>query len=534
MRSLAEPGSLATKSMAAKKEPTKKKASSKPRVCGQCGEVGHNARSCKSTEAEASVERVQEEADKVKDALLSTAVAIETKIDAIVDSHREAVVAESTTPARKKAKAKKAKVEADAKAADEAFDFGDSPEEPKEVEDPSARPEGSNLNTPKRKRKRTKAEQAFWAATEKKLAPDSIAGAGELTLELPRISTGNFGVDVALYGGIPQGRIIRFWGQPKSGKTGSCLNTVATYQREHCSECFQKTCKCKDRDVPDVVWIDAENRMNDMLYWPKAHGINLDCMRILCPPTGQNVVDFVDHIIRSQDIAKVGLFVVAPLAHVVSTDELNKPTLDGVTVGRSAYLLNQAWKRWTSAIHSLGIKNECKPTILCINQIRHKVGVMFGSPETMPGGIGQDFATSVDVRFSSGPPTYVVYDEKKEQWIAKQKKSGSNFKPPKDASPDFMEVRYRITASGICPSGRYGEFNYWLKSAHNHRCGDPDNGLQLWQYSKRYGLVTQSEGKKHLFGHSARKLEDLRESFRHDPVAVAKAREIIMAKLVAQ
>ena len=197
-------------------------------------------------------------------------------------------------------------------------------------------------------------------------------------MDIPRISTGNFGLDVALYGGVPQGRIVRFWGLPKSGKTGSCLNTVASYQKTHCSECYQRKCDCKDRDVPYVVWVDAENRMNSMLYWPESHGINLDCMKIMTPPTGQNVVDFVDHIIREEDTAKVGLIVVDSIAHIVSMDELNKPTLDGQTVGRSAYLMNQAWKRWTSAVHSLGIKNERKPTILCINQIRQKVGQMFG------------------------------------------------------------------------------------------------------------------------------------------------------------
>lgn len=460
--------------MAKKKMPAKKKKTT-ARKCGKCGGTGHNARSCP---------------DKV----------VEDKVD-------------------------------------EAFDFDidettEAPETTETPEDPSIRPAGAELYIPKRKRKRTKAEQAFWAATEKKLAPDSIAEAGELALEIPRISTGNFGLDVASYGGIPQGRIIRFWGLPKSSKTGACLNTVAAYQAEHCSECYQRKCKCKNRDVPDVVWVDAENRMNSMLNWPRSHGINLDCFRVLCPPTGQNVVDFVDHIIRSEETAKVGLIVVDSIAHIVSMDELKKPTLDGVTVGRSAYLMNQAWKRWTSATHSLGIRNERKPTILCINQIRHKIGVNFGSPEIMPGGLGQDFATSLDIRFSGGYPTYVVYDEKKEQWLAKQKKYGSKFTPSGDTSPDFIQVNYRVTASGICPSGRFGEFNYWLKSAHNHRCGDPDNGLQLWQYCKRYKLIHQEGGQKHLFGNSARTLEELMELFRKDPVAKEKARGMLMLRLL--
>ena len=889
--------------MANKKTPRKKKKTSggtSKHSCGKCGKGGHNARKCPNdiTIATASIGRIKEQVASTKTELTRIVGSISTSIDAYASKAEEEIIKieaeDFVFPLDDKAE--DTIMEEENESVEDSFDFGDENQADSDVEaiDPSEIPPGADLDVPKRKRKRSKAEQAFWAATEKKLAPDSVAEATELAMDLPRISTGNFSLDVAMYGGVPQGRISRFWGMPKSGKTGSCLNVVATYQREHCSECYQKTCKCKDRDTPDVVWVDAENRMSSMLYWPAAHGINLDCFRILAPATGQNVVDFVDHIIRSEATAKVGLIVVDSIANIVSMDELAKPTLDGVTVGRNAYLMNQAWKRWTSAVHSLGIKNERKPTILCINQIRNKVGVMWGcergdtvipfvdgtsarikdivdkkiskkvwgyneklnkiepaniinwfnngkvdshddwvhiktsavpdtkngradiivtpnhkvmtergwirasdvsvkdkllsrvssrlnaslgefvagisagdssisssgkhdgffsfidssnedytrwkvsklskaftwsetkvavdadrtatkfnssssrelgqflrklnrrreftavadkfgplslamwymengsycygnrkldnvtisckrfrgddvqcaaiigtlaklgitanihhdgttvyipvtehqkffetisrfvptcmafklppeyrndyddftlqfeetqeviyisvtsvgsatfkhglldkydievegchsflagnndngflthnSPEVMPGGIGQDFATSVDVRFSSGPPTYVIFDEKKQQWIAKQKKSGSNFKPPADASPDFITVNYRVTASGICPGGRYGEFNYWQKSAHGHRCGDPDNGLQLWQYAKRYNMIDQHDGQKHLAGHSARTLDELKDSFRSDRTAHTAVREVLMKKLLA-
>jgi RecA/RadA recombinase len=470
--------------------------------CGHCGGLGHNARTCP--------DRAGKKAGKKK----------------------------ATKPSPKKAPAKKppkkqakgpAPKEPKPEPPEKVFDFDDG----EDMQLPDAPPPGAKLNTPKRKREKTKAEAAFWAATEKKLAPGAVAPAGELALQIPRISTGNFGLDVALYGGWPQGRVCRPWGMPKSGKTGTCINTVATYQREHCSECFQRKCDCKDRDVPEVVWVDAENRMNSMLHWPQAHGVNLDCMRVLCPPTGQNVVDFVDHIIREQKVAKVGLIIVDSLAHIVSQDVINKPTLDGVTVGRNAHLLNTAWQKWTSASMSLGIQNERKPTILCINQIRHKVGQNFGSPETMPGGLGQEFATTVDVRFGSGPMTYVVWDEKKRTWVAKQKKYKSTFKPPPDAAPDFVTISYRVTASGHSPPGRYGEFNYWLKSTHGHRCGDPDNGLQLWNYCKRYDLVEVEGQTKRLFGHEARTFDELKELFRGDQKAHKKAWRILMKRLVA-
>jgi len=555
--------------MARKKMPaTKKKKNSKKRggyTCGHCGESGHNARKCpKKGEKKHKIPTVKElkefkaktrkkgedpvlddvvkdviaageapGASKAAKALAKTAI----KTEAYTDGYEAGaeIVLENVEKVKKKLTDLKDTL------VEESFDL-DGPQATAPELDPSVPPPGAKVKIPKRKKKRTKEQEAFWSASEKKLAPGAVAEASALGMQIPRISSGNFGLDVALYGGWPQGRICRAWGSPKSGKTGSLLNTVATYQREHCSECFQRECKCKNRDVPEVVWVDAENRMNSMLYWPEAHGINLDCLRILCPPAGQNVVDYVDHIVREQKIAKVGLVVVDSIAHIVSMDELNKPTLDGVTIGRSAWLMNQAWKRWTSAVHSLGIQNERKPTILCINQIRQKVGVMYGSPDVMPGGVGQDFVTSIDVKFRAGPPNYLVWKDAKEaekkkgkkgEWAVKEKSHTGKFKPQPDQTPDFMKVNYLVTASGICPAGRYGEFNYWLKATHGHRCGDPDNGLQLWDYCKRYNLIEKAGVFKKLFGHEARTLGALQKAFREDPKAQAKARKVLMDKLLA-
>jgi hypothetical protein len=251
------------------------------------------------------------------------------------------------------------------------------------------------------------------------------------------------------------------------------------------------------------------------------------------PPTGQNVVDLVDHVIREAPVAKIGMIVIDSLANIISKDEIKKATLDGPTIGRNAMLLNSAWRKWTAAFHSLGIDNPRKPTVLCINQIRHKVGQNYGSPETLPGGLGMLYAHTVCLRFSAGAPNFVVWDKKKEAWVVKQKAYKSTFKPGPDQTPDFITVNYRITSSGFCPYGRSGDFNYWLKSAHGHRCGDPDNGLQLWEYCKRYGLIEVEGHTKRLFGHEARTFDALRDAFRADAKAQQKAWVKLMGMLSA-
>lgn len=437
----------------------KKKKKKRTISCGKCGGTGHNARSCTQDAEDAAPAPEQSEAEEAE--------------------------AEKPKPAPKpKPAGKKAK--------------------------PKPKPK------PKKLSKAEKEEAAFFAKLEgSKLGKNSIASARDMRLQIPRMSTGNFLLDLMSFGGLPRGRIVRFTGPPKCGKTGSCLNTVANFHAVHCGECFRlkAECGCKTDIPPMVLWVDAENRMTDMLYWAEGHGVNLDRFKVLCPSTGQHIVDTVDLVLRSPKVAHVGLIVVDSLAHVVSKDELTKLAIDGPTVGRNAALLNSAFRRWVSAVHALGIKNDRKPTILCINQEREKVGVTYGSPITHPGGKGQHFATSLDIRFTSGPETYVVWSKKEEKFVAKQKGYKSSFKPPADATPDFVQIKARVTDSGICPRGREGTFNYWLKQAHGHRPGDPDNPLQLWQYARRYLIEVEGHTKR-LAGLEARTYDALEAEFR--------------------
>jgi RecA/RadA recombinase len=514
---------MARAKVKAKKKVSKAKAARSVK-CGKCGSEGHNSRGCTVPGAAGAAvdESDEEEVDETEEEEEET----EEEEDATEETSSSEEISESKTESDSEAPAPEEVFDLSktVKASDMKKEKGDASDAAGPIVDPAVPPPGLKVKIPKKKRERSKAELAFWKATEEKLAPGALTEGGNLSLDIPRISSGNFGIDVGLYGGIPQGRFVRVTGLPKASKTGFCLNTVAQYQAYHCSECFgpKADCKC-DSDVPDVLWIDVEHRLSSMLRWVEAHGVNLDCFRVMGPPTGQNVVDLVDHIIRSAPQAKIGLIVVDSLAHITSQDEINKATLDGPTVGRNAMLLNAAWRKWTSALHSLGIESKFKPTVLCINQIRHKVGVNYGSPETMPGGIGQDYASTVDLRFNAGSPNFVVWNEAKGKFIVKQKGYKSTFKPSPDQTPDFMTVSWRVTASGHCAPGRSGEFNYWLKNAHNHRCGDPDNGLQLWEYCKRYNLVETEGQTKKLFDVEARTFDELMEAFRADPKSQRKA-----------
>ncbi len=374
-----------------------------------------------------------------------------------------------------------------------------------------------------------KAEKAYGGSTA------IAARIAETNMRLPRISTGNIGLDIAMFGGVPRARITRFFGREKSAKTGSCLNTVATWQHEHCGLCYAKgPCEHgrisgEDRPKPAALWIDAENRLADMLDWVVGHGVDLERLLIQSPPSGQHIVDFVDDTVQEKGTG-IGLIVVDSVANITSQEERDKATMKGRTAPVNALLINKACRKWTASVCELGIADQQKPTILLINQIRYTMDA-FGSPEVMPGGKAQDYATSIDVRFSSGKEHYLIQNDKGE-WEDKTTGFSSRFKPPPDAVPDYVEVNYRVTASGICPNGRYGSFNYWKREAHGRRKGDPDNTEKLWEIARRHDMIQKNGRSYTLFGASASTHNALKELLYEDYGLQARLWRAVVAKLV--
>jgi RecA/RadA recombinase len=388
---------------------------------------------------------------------------------------------------------------------------------------------------PKKTKAFKNADEGFasFASMAEKAWPGTTAIADVVLRTIPRISTGNLGLDIATYGGIPRGRIVRFFGREKSAKTGSSLNTVASWQK-HCGICYDRgPCEHglvsgEDRPKAAALWIDAENRLSDMMYWVEGHGIDLERLLILAPPSGQHIVDVTDAAIREHG-SGLGLIVVDSVANMTSQEEIKKATMKGRTAPVNALLMNKALRKWVAAVNELGVVETKKPTIILLNQIRQTMDA-FGSPETQPGGKGMDFATSVDVRFSHGKVHYLTEGPK--GWEDQTTGFGKRWKPDPDATPDFVEIKYRVTASGICPNGRYGQFNYWLHPAHGRRIGDVDNVDRLWEYAKNYNLLAKGGKGWEIGALTERTQAALKESFFSDGTAQAEVWGFIVEKLI--
>ena len=198
-------------------------------------------------------------------------------------------------------------------------------------------------------------------------------GEVEVNREIPVISTGAFGLDLALgVGGLPRGRVVEIYGPEASGKTTLALHVIASAQRNGGMAAF----------------IDAEHAM-DPAYAARI-GVKTDDLLISQPSSGEEALNIVDTLVQSNALDVV---VVDSVAALVPQAELNGEMGDS-HMGLQARLMSQALRKLTGAISS--------SRTLCVftNQIREKIGVMFGNPETTPGGRALKFYTSVrlDIR----------------------------------------------------------------------------------------------------------------------------------------
>jgi len=222
---------------------------------------------------------------------------------------------------------------------------------------------------------KSKALETVSAQIEKQFGKGAIMryGDGMPHMALDVIPTGSIALDLALgIGGVPRGRIVEIYGPESSGKTTLCQHILAEAQRLGGA----------------VAYIDAEHAL-DPIY-AKACGMDVDNMLISQPDTGEQALEIVDMLVRS---GAVDAIVVDSVAALVPRAEIEGDMGDS-HVGLQARLMSQALRKLTSAIS----RSNC--IVIFINQLREKIGVMFGSPETTTGGKALKFYASVrlDIR----------------------------------------------------------------------------------------------------------------------------------------
>jgi len=230
--------------------------------------------------------------------------------------------------------------------------------------EPQADPENPVMSE-----ERTKAIESAIASIERQFGKGAIMRYGDA--DIPKvgfISTGSLGLDIALgIGGLPRGRVVEIYGAEASGKTTLALQTAAQAQKKGGTAAF----------------IDAEHALDP--NYARALGVKIDEMLISQPDNGEQALEIAETLVRS---GAIDVIIVDSVAALVPKAELEGDMGD-VQPGAQARLMSQALRKLTGAIH------KSDATVIFINQMREKIGVMFGSPKTTSGGNALKFYASI-------------------------------------------------------------------------------------------------------------------------------------------
>ena len=329
------------------------------------------------------------------------------------------------------------------------------------------------------------------------------------------IGTGIFAVDYATGGGVPIGRITGFYGRKSCGKSLLAMRTIAASQRyckhcqlpmvellrklyrclgcgfrgenegELCPDCA-KTVKdgkpvesplvdagdhayecptCKTYEPMETFYLDAEGTWDNR--WAAANGVNCHYVYMASVECAEHAGDMADHMLRGGEF---DLMVIDTLAHLTPSIEIEE-TLDKNQMGVQARTTNKILRKIVSALQHA---KERKPTVIVLNQIRIKIGLLYGDPETKPGGVGQDFVTSIDIKLWSG-------------------------KYEKDEIGNTLNVilNFRVVKNKCGVAQQGGNFRLWLRSVTTedskvHRTGDTDEREVVLGYAIKQGLFGES------------------------------------------
>ena len=306
-----------------------------------------------------------------------------------------------------------------------------------------------------------------------------------------RIPTGIFFLDIALGGGVPIGRVNIFWGHKSTGKTAICMKTVASAQRM-CMSCHgYMPCECKNPREPVCVYVDVEGTFDN--EWAEKLGVDPDELIVSQPEFAEKALDMTEAHLRS---GEVDLVVLDSLAMLTPSKEIEESTAKALQA-EQARIVGRAVRKFNSALNFCGEKFGRRPTILFVNQVRHKLGVMFGSPETQPAGFAPGFAATTEVHTLGQGGKYEMDDTTgKALWV---------------------DMKFRIDKNKADAAKMEGEWRLILQDTETKKVGDVADEQTLVEVGKKLGLITGAGSSWECLGEKYRGASKVTERLLTDP-----------------
>lgn len=327
--------------------------------------------------------------------------------------------------------------------------------------------------------------------------------------ERPRISTGIFQLDYALGGGFPVGLVSTLYGNKSSSKTSTFLRAISNAQKM-CSTCHKYLtdeawgCRCKKPRDFVIAYMDVEGTLD--IPWARALGVDTDRMIISVPEYAEQTFDISEALVRS---GECDILVIDSIAFLTPQKEIEE-SIEKDQMGIQPRIVGRGIRKFIAAVNGVGNESGRRPTVWFTNQMRQKIGVMFGSPDVQPGGNAPGFAAATETKLWSG---------KYEMDSITQK-------------PLAVEINFRVEKNKTSGAKMEGIYRMYTSDTSVNKKGDIDDGSQLVDHGERIGLIYKSGGYQ-CNGEAFRIKEDLLNRLAKDSLFKARLWNTVMPKILA-